>query len=124
MPTLAASRFASLDRLAIGLSGLCALHCLATAVAVGLLSSVASLLEAPIIHEGGLAVAMLLGALALGHGARQHGMMLPVAIGGLGLGVMAGSLSLPHGQPGEVAYSILGVLLLAFGHELNRRSFG
>lgn len=123
MPTLVAPRFARLDGLAIGLSGLCALHCLATAIAVGLLSSVAGMLEAPIIHEGGLAVAMVLGALALGNGARQHGMLLPVAVGALGLGIMAGSLTLPHGHAGEVAYSVLGVLLLAFGHELNRRSF-
>ncbi len=123
MPTLAATRFPRLDGLAIGLSGLCAIHCLATAVALGLLSSVAGLLEAPIIHEGGLVVAMLLGAIALGQGARQHGMMIPIAIGGLGLGVMAGALSLPHGWAGETAYTILGVTLLAFGHELNRRAF-
>ena len=83
MPTLAASRFASLDRLAIGLSGLCAIHCLGTAVALGLLSSVAGLLEAPIIHEVGLVIAMILGAVALGQGARQHGMLIPVAVGAL-----------------------------------------
>ena len=123
MPTLAASRFPRLDGLAIGLSGLCAIHCLATAVALGLLSSVAGLLEAPIIHEGGLVIAMILGAIALGQGARQHGMMIPIAIGGLGLGIMAGALSLPHGWGGETAYTILGVMLLAFGHELNRRAF-
>ncbi|MBT2188720.1 MerC domain-containing protein [Sphingobium nicotianae] len=123
MPTLAATRFPSLDRLAIGLSGLCALHCIATAVMIGLLSSVAGLLEAPIIHEGGLVIAMALGAIALGQGARQHGLMLPIAIGGLGLGVMAGALSLPHGWSGETAYTVLGVALLAFGHELNRRAF-
>jgi len=123
MPTLSASRFTHLDGWAIGLSGLCALHCLATAVAVGLLSSFAGLLEAPIIHEGGLALAILLGGLALGNGARKHGMLLPIAVGALGLGIMAGALSLPHGAPGEIAYSVLGVLLLAFGHELNRRAY-
>ncbi len=123
MTTLRTSRFLHLDRLAIGLSGLCALHCLATAIAVGLLSSFAGLLEAPIIHEGGLAIAILLGALALGNGARKHGMLLPLAVGALGLGVMAGSLSMPHGAPGEIVYSVLGVLLLAFGHELNRRAY-
>lgn len=123
MTTLRAPRFLHLDGLAIGLSGLCALHCLATAVAVGLLSSFAGLLQAPIIHEAGLAIAILLGALALGNGARRHGLLLPLAVGALGLGVMAGSLSLPHGAPGEVAYSVIGVLLLAFGHELNRRAY-
>ena len=98
------------------------IHCLATAVAVGLLSSVASILAAPAIHEVGLAIAMVLGALALGFGARQHGMLLPVAVGALGLGIMAGSLTLEHGTS-ETAWSLLGVGLLAFGHELNRRAF-
>jgi hypothetical protein len=34
---------------------------------------------------------------------------------------MAGSLSLPHG-PGEMAYTMVGVLILALGHDLNRRA--
>ncbi|MBN8819139.1 MAG: MerC domain-containing protein [Sphingomonas sp.] len=123
MSTLVASRFPRLDGLAIGLSGLCALHCLGTAIAIGLLSSVAGVLEAPIIHEGGLIIAMVLGAVALGQGARKHGLLLPVAVGALGLGVMAGALSLPHGWAGETVYTIIGVALLAFGHELNRRAF-
>ncbi|BAK68532.1 MULTISPECIES: MerC domain-containing protein [Sphingobium] len=123
MTSFAASRFPRLDGWAIGLSGLCAIHCIATAVAFGLLSSVAGLLEAPIIHEAGLAMAMVLGAIALGKGAREHGMLLPVAVGALGLGVMAGALSLPHGFAGEIVYTLVGVLLLAFGHELNRRAF-
>ncbi len=123
MSTLAAARLPRLDRFAIGLSGLCAVHCIGTAVALSLLSSAATLLQAPIIHEGGLLIAMILGALALGQGARQHGLLLPVAVGGLGLGVMAGALSLPHGQPGEIGYTLFGVLLLAFGHELNRRAY-
>jgi type III secretory pathway component EscS len=114
MSTLVASRFPRLDGLAIGLSGLCALHCLGTAIAIGLLSSVAGVLEAPIIHEGGLVIAMVLGAIALGQGALKHGLLLPV---------MAGALSLPHGWAGETVYTILGVALLAFGHELNRRAF-
>lgn len=121
--TMTLASFSRLDRYAIGLSGLCAIHCVATAVALSLVSSVAGLLEAPIIHEGGLIIAMILGALALGQGARQHGLLLPVAVGGLGLGVMAGALSVPHGSPGEIGYTLFGVLLLAFGHELNRRAY-
>jgi hypothetical protein len=123
MPTLTASRLPRLDGLAIGLSGLCAIHCMATAIAMALLSSAASVLAAPVIHEGGLVIAMVLGSLALGHGAYRHGLLLPVAIGALGLGVMAGALSLEHGTGGEMLYTLVGVFLLAFGHELNRRSF-
>ena len=122
MLSLASFRFSRLDRIAIGLSGACAVHCVASAIAVVLLSSVADLLAAPIIHEAGLGLAMVLGALALVNGALRHGFMLPIAIGALGLGVMAGALTLGHGSA-EMLYTIVGVSLLAFGHELNRRSF-
>lgn len=122
MSTLATTRFPRLDGIAIGLSGLCAVHCVATAVAVALLSSAANLLASPIFHEVGLAIAMVLGAVALVLGARQHGMLLPVAVGALGLGIMAGTLTLEHGTT-EMIWSLIGVGLLAFGHDLNRRAF-
>ena len=109
---------ARLDRLAIGLSGLCLVHCLATAVFLALLSSIGGLLGAPIIHEVGLTLAMLLGAVALGRGVLEHGFMLPSAIGALGLGVMAGALQLPH-DGSEALYTIVGVAILAMGHKLN-----
>lgn len=107
-----------LDRLAIGLSGLCVVHCLATAVLLGLLSAAGGLLGAPIVHELGLGLAMILGAIALGRGVVDHGYMLPSAIGGLGLGVMAGALSLPH-DGSEALFTVVGVLILALGHRLN-----
>ncbi|HKP35069.1 MAG TPA: MerC domain-containing protein [Sphingomicrobium sp.] len=107
-----------LDRLAMGLSGLCVVHCLATAVIIGLLASAGGLLGSPVIHEAGLAVAMVFASIALGRGILEHGFMLPSAIGGLGLGVMAGSLTLPHSGT-EIAYSVAGVMILALGHRLN-----
>ena len=107
-----------LDRIAIALSGLCLVHCLATAVLLGLLSAAGGMLGAPIIHEVGLTLAMLLGSVALGRGIREHGFMMPSAIGGLGLGVMAGALSLPH-DGSEALYTVIGVMILALGHRLN-----
>lgn len=107
-----------LDRMAIGLSGLCLVHCLATSVVVAMLASAGGLLGSDALHEGGLVIAMLLGALALGKGARDHGYMLPSAIGGLGLGVMAGALTLPH-DGSEVMSTMVGVAILALGHRLN-----
>ncbi len=85
-----------LDRIAMGLSGLCLVHCVATAVLLGLLSAAGGFLGAPIIHEVGLTLAMMIGAFALGRGILEHGFMMPSAIGALGLGVMAGALTLPH----------------------------
>ena len=112
-------RFERLDRMAITLSGLCMVHCLATAVALGLLSAAGEMLGAPIIHEVGLTLAMMLGALALGRGVYEHGFMMPSAVGGLGLGVMAGALTMPH-DGGEAMFTVLGVAVLALGHQLNR----
>jgi hypothetical protein len=110
-----------LDRLAIGVSGLCLVHCLGTAIVVAVLASAGSFLLNPVIHEAGLALAICLAAVALGRGIITHGYMLPGAVGGLGLGVMAGALSLPHGE-GEAVYTIIGVAIVALGHDLNRRA--
>jgi hypothetical protein len=110
-----------IDRLAIGLSGLCVVHCIGTAVLVAFLAAGGSFLLNPAFHEIGLCIALVLGAFGLGRGIWVHGFMLPSSIGGLGLGMMAGSLALPHGET-EMLCSIVGVLLLALGHDLNRRA--
>ena len=110
-----------LDRAAMTVSGLCVVHCIATAVFVAAAASVGGMLGAEWIHELGLVIAMTLGAIGLGRGVIQHGYVFPVAIGSLGLGVMAGALSLPHGGM-EVVYTILGVSILALGHDLNFRA--
>jgi len=107
-----------LDRIAIGLSGLCVVHCLASAVVLGLLSAAGGMLGSPIVHEIGLSLAMVLGSIALGKGIVDHGFMLPSAIGALGLGVMAGALTLPH-DGAESTVTVVGVLILALGHRLN-----
>ena len=107
-----------LDRLAIGLSGLCLVQCLASAVTLALLSAAGGYLGSPVIHEIGLTLAMIMGAIALGRGIVEHGYSMPSAVGGLGLGVMAGALSLPH-DGSEALYSVVGVAILALGHRLN-----
>ena len=107
-----------LDRFAIGLSGLCLVHCLATTVLLALLASAGGMLGAPIVHEVGLTLAMVMGAISLGRGIFEHGYTMPSAVGGLGLGVMAGALTLPHDGT-EALYTIVGVGILALGHRLN-----
>jgi hypothetical protein len=106
-----------LDRIAMGLSGLCVIHCVATAALLGLLAS-AGVLGSPLIHEVGLTLAMIIGAVALGWGLIEHGFLLPAAIGSLGLGVMAGALTLPEGGH-EAIYTVVGVTIVALGHRLN-----
>lgn len=111
------SRF---DRLAIGLSSLCLAHCLASTVLLALASAAGSFLH-PAIHETGLVLALLFGLVALGRGIWKHGYMLPSAVGAFGLGMMAGALTLPHGGQ-EILWTVIGVAVLALGHDLNRRA--
>lgn len=110
-----------IDRIAIAVSGMCVAHCFITAVILGVLASAGGVFENPIIHEAGLVLAILLGAVALGHGAMVHGFMMPAAVGALGLGIMAGALTMDHGLQ-ESAYTLLGVAILALGHDLNHRA--
>ena len=107
-----------IDHVAMGLSGLCLVHCLATAIMLGLLASAGGFLGQPIIHEVGLTLAMILGTIALGRGAMEHGFVLPTAVGALGLGVMAGALTLHEGG-NEPIFTMVGVGILALGHRLN-----
>lgn len=111
------SRF---DRLAIGLSSLCLAHCVASTVLLALASAAGAFLH-PAIHEAGLVLAILLGVVALGRGIWKHGYIMPSAVGAFGLGMMAGALSLPHGGQ-EILWTVLGVAVLALGHDLNRRA--
>ena len=108
------------DRIAIGLSSLCLAHCLASTVLLAVLSSAGGLLH-PAIHEIGLTLAIGFGVIALGRGIFMHGYMMPAAVGAFGIGIMAGALSLPHGEY-EIVWTLIGVSLVALGHDLNRRA--
>src|SRR4029079_2723802 len=105
-----------LHQLAMGLSGLCAVHCVATVILLGLLASAGGMLGKPIIHEVGLSLAMVIGAVALGRGVREHGFLLPSAVGAVGLAIMAYAMTL-HETGFEPAFTIVGVLALAVGRK-------
>lgn len=110
-----------LDRLAIGLSGLCAAHCVATVVLLGALSSLGHFFANPLIHEVGLALAVLIAAVAFTSGVIRHGALGPLVAGGLGLALMASALFVPHGMA-EAALTLLGVSFVSLGHWINSRS--
>jgi hypothetical protein len=116
-------RSSRLDSVAMGLSGLCLVHCVATAILLGALASAGSVLGKPIIHEVGLTLAMIIGVIALSRGFLQHGSILPVAVGTIGLGVMAFALTLPEGGH-EPLFTVAGVTVLALGHRLNMKAGG
>jgi len=108
------------DRIAIGLSGLCLVHCITTTILLTVISSAGGLLS-PVIHEVGLTLAIGFGIVALGRGIFMHGYMMPAVVGAFGIGIMAGALSLPHGEF-ETFWTLVGVSLVALGHDLNRRA--
>ena len=112
-----------LDRIAMGLSGLCVVHCVATTVLLALLASAGGMLGQPIIHEVGLTLAMIIGAVALGRGVVEHGFILPAGVGSVGLAIMAAALTLPH-DGSEAVATICGVMVLALGHRLNQMAAG
>ncbi|MFN7324828.1 MAG: MerC domain-containing protein [Sphingomonadales bacterium] len=109
------------DGLGLGIAGLCLMHCLATSVLLAIFASVGGALFSPLIHEVGLVFAILFGAIALVRGMLAHRFVLPAAIGAIGIGVMIWALTLPHGG-GEIAFTMLGVAILALGHFMNVRA--
>jgi hypothetical protein len=116
--TRSAKSSSRLDRVAMALSGICVVHCVLTAVLLALVSAAGGILGKPIIHEVGLSLAMILGAIGLGRGLREHGFVLPILVGALGLGIMAYALTLHEGHF-EPIYTVTGVMILALGHRLN-----
>jgi len=107
-----------LDRLGIGLAGLCALHCLAAVFLVAGVGLGGQLLFAPEIHRFGLVVALLIAAVAIGWGALAHRRAGPFVVAMTGLTFMGGALAVPHG-PQEFILTLIGVMLVSGGHLLN-----
>lgn len=110
-----------IDRLAMGLSGLCLMHCLGTALFFASVASLGGLLHAHWVHEAGLLLAIAFALIALVRGVFAHGFLLPFGVGSFGLGMMWGALALPHGSD-ELLATMVGVLIVALGHDLNQRA--
>ena len=109
------------DQLAMGLSGLCLVHCLASTIFFASIASVGGALFNPAFHEIGLVIAIGFALVTLVSGVLSHGYMMPFAVGSFGLGMMAGALSRPH-DGSEVLATMIGVAIVALGHDLNRRA--
>lgn len=109
-----------LDRVGVMLSGICALHCVLSIVLVSALGLGGELLLSPAIHEVGLALAILVGAVTLGLGVLRHGEVGPLVLGFIGLALMGGALAVGHGVS-EALLTITGVALVAMAHIRNLR---
>ncbi|MBV7256775.1 MerC domain-containing protein [Pacificimonas sp. WHA3] len=109
-----------LDRFAIGLSGLCLVHCLIGALFMAFVAASGTAVLGHNVHQWGLAIAVPLAVVALVGGAVSHGRWEAVAVGSFGVGAMGGALLAGHG-PREIVLTILGVILVAIAHALNMR---
>lgn len=108
------------DRLGVALSGLCVVHCLMGLLLVGALGLGGELLLAPIWHRAGLALAVVVGAVAIGVGVLRHGQIKLLLLAAAGLGLMGAALLVEHGVR-EAVLTVLGVSLVGFAHILNLR---
>lgn len=109
------------DRLAIGLSALCFVHCAASVLLVAAVAAAGGALLHPAIHEAGLGLAILLAIVGLGRGFLQHRRPIPMVFGAMGIALMATALSVPHGVT-EAGFTMAGVAAVAAAHFLNRRA--
>ncbi len=109
-----------MDRAGVVLSGLCAAHCILSILIVSTLGIGGEFLLVPEIHRFGLAVALVVAAVAIGWGAIQHRRAAPFVVAMMGLSFMGGGLAVPHGVH-EVVLTIIGVGLVTLGHLLNLR---
>ncbi|MEM7665343.1 MAG: MerC domain-containing protein [Pseudomonadota bacterium] len=110
-----------LDHVGIGLAGLCAVHCLATVFIVSALGLGGHFLASPEIHRFGLALALIVAAVAIGWGALKHRRAAPFVTAMMGLTFMGGALAVPHGAE-EFVLTLIGVALVSLGHLLNLRA--
>ena len=110
-----------LDRTGRIISGLCVVHCLATILVVSALGIGGQFLFSPEIHRIGLALALIVAAVAIGWGALKHRRAAPFVTAMTGLTFMGGALAVPHGMQ-EAVLTIIGVALVSIGHILNLRN--
>lgn len=111
------------DKAAIGLSMLCAIHCLAVPVLVALLPAAASLgLDDERFHLWLVIVVLPVSAVALTLGCRKHRSKTVLFIGLAGLAVLCLASALGHdalGEAGEKMLTLTGAALIAVSHVKN-----
>jgi hypothetical protein len=109
-----------LDRLGVFLSCACAVHCVAVLVLVVVLGFGGGFLLNPEIHHIGLALAMVIAAVAIGGGSLKHRKPAPFVLAMMGLTFMGGALAVPR-EIEESVLTIIGVSLVVCAHILNLR---
>lgn len=113
-----------LDWSAIGMSGLCMVHCLAGGLFIAALSALSMAVpQSHLFHIISLILAVPLTLIALGRGWKQHKQTRPFHLGMAGLMIMIIGILPGVDSETEVAVTIVGVVILAIAHVLNMRAF-
>lgn len=112
-----------IDLLSIGISGVCAIHCLALPLIITLLPALASTpLSEEHFHQFLALTVIPLSSLALFLGCRQHRDWKLLLVAGPGLFLLGFTALLGHdylGENGEKLFTLVGATLLAYSHFLN-----
>ena len=114
-----------LDGLAISLSAVCVVHCLALPVAIALLPALSQWLQLPeAIHAWLLACAIPVSMAVLGRSVHRHRAARGTLLLGIaGLALMGGALLAPT-DAFETVVTVCGATLLAWAHLKNWRRRG
>ena len=112
-----------LDRVAVLLSGLCLLHCLALPFLLVSLPAISAFSEGH-LHAQMLILAIPVSVFALAFGFRRHGSRCIIGFGVLGMLLLVIGGTVAHSHYGLVAdrtFSISGALVLGATHYFNSR---
>ena len=111
------------DKTAVGLSVICAVHCLLFPVAVMLLPSVATLaLDDEAFHRGILFAVLPASLIALTMGCRKHQRYRLYLTGAIGVTIIGMATYLGHGtlgESGEKLVTFAGAVIIAWSHVKN-----
>jgi len=114
-----------LDKLAIGFSALCFLHCLFLPVFLLLFPTLAlTFFGDESFHKMLLFVITPLSMLALFMGCKKHNQKHILSCGFSGIAVLIIAATWAHdalGETGEVALTVLGTLIISYAHIQNQR---
>jgi hypothetical protein len=112
-----------MDRLAIGLSVLCTVHCFATPILLSLLPSIGALeLNSEQFHFWILVAVIPTSLLALSLGCKKHKRLRYISFGVVGITLMLVAVTLGtsfFGEVGEKGFTLLGSAFVAVAHWFN-----
>ena len=113
----------TMDRVAVLLSAVCLLHCMAIPLAILVLPAMSSLLlgSETLVHWLLLGLAVPISVLALWVGYTRYANLRSVLLGTSGLLLMFVAVSHFFGRAPEVPLTLAGVTLVAWAHWLNIR---